>query len=107
LSYYQLNTIDFDGSSKLSSIVPVHFTGSEKPFTVIAQENSWEVNYNGYSKEDMIVIYNAVGQIVYQTKLTQEKKASLKIDTSYFADGIYIIAGKIGNSRHSEKLIIR
>jgi trimeric autotransporter adhesin len=45
LSYYRLNTVDFDGSHKYSAIRPVYFSGTTANAYLVHEENRWGIIY--------------------------------------------------------------
>jgi hypothetical protein len=99
LSYYQLNTIDNDGSSKLSDIKPVYFEGlSSTPYLSTTATN-WTIFYNSSSEEPILVeIYDASGKLL-QTERMNFSDAYGSVEHSNLSKGMYFI--RIVDGEHS------
>lgn len=91
LSYYQLNTVDNDGSSKLSSIKPVFFDGKFETPTLITFSSNWVINYVSFSDEPLSVeIYDASGKLLHTEKISFTDSYG-SINHNQFSKGIYLI----------------
>jgi hypothetical protein len=99
LSYYQLNTIDNDGSSKLSDIKPVYFEGLSATPYLSSTATNWTIYYTSPSKEPVLVeIYDASGKLV-QTERMNFSDAYGNIEHSYLSKGMYFI--RLVDGEHS------
>ena len=90
-NYYRLKTVDNDGHFAYSSIVLINV--NEKGNSIIIYPNPVKdilfVNYKGGSKEIKILVADATGRVVYQSKTMVNNP--LKIPVRNLSKGEYII----------------
>jgi Secretion system C-terminal sorting domain len=98
ISYYRLRQIDSDGRETLSKVVSVRIYNAKNKLIVYpnpTSENqiSLEVEQNDVDAGDYdnernrIIVYNAVGQVIFQQKIKENNL--LQVDVSTWAKGIY------------------
>jgi hypothetical protein len=105
LSYYRLNTVDFDGSAKLSDIRPVYYSGSSANAYVVHEENQWAVVYSGSSLAPLTLeVYDASGKLVkyYQSAPSD---GAFYLPNQNLEKGVYLIRLLDGNNVISLKAI--
>jgi hypothetical protein len=91
LSYYQLNTVDNDGSSKLSNIKPVYFEGVFATSTLSFAASNWTINYAPLSEEPITVeIYDASGKLI-QTEKVDFADAAGFVYHNHLSKGMYFL----------------
>ncbi len=99
LSYYQLNTVDNDGSSKLSDIKPVYFDGLSATPYLSSTATNWTIFYNSLSEKPILVeIYDASGKLL-QTESLNFSDAYGSVEHSYLSKGMYFI--RLVDGEHS------
>jgi hypothetical protein len=91
LSYYKLNTVDNDGSSKLSDMKPVYFDGMSATPYVATSATNWTIYYTSPSEESVLVeIYDASGKLV-QTERIQFSDAYGSVEHFNLSKGMYFL----------------
>jgi hypothetical protein len=91
MSYYRLNTIDFDGSAKLSDVRPVYFVGNGANAYLVHEENQWAIYYTGVNQNELTIeVFDASGKMVHSQKV-QASDGGLYLSNHSFEKGIYLI----------------
>jgi hypothetical protein len=105
VSYYRLKQTDFDGNYSYSSVVSVNFITNDFIVESIypnPSQNDLNIQFNTIPSNAIISIYNTLGEcILNQTS----NSISIKINTSSFANGVYFISIRNGETVFQEKFI--
>ncbi len=86
-SYYLLKQTDSNGQNKDLKLVAVSCNGV-KEVTIGPNPNTGKFNIEGAEQNSEIIITDILGQIVFQTKITEEKT---DVDLNKHLSGIYFI----------------
>ncbi|MCB9363883.1 MAG: T9SS type A sorting domain-containing protein [Flavobacteriales bacterium] len=102
-SYYRLKQTDFDGSSSKSQIVPVLIQGIDI-VNVYPNPGAGEINLiinSTLSDIGNITIYDKIGKVVYQEKITLIKGINkVSRDVTFLVEGSYTIRASISNGKY-------
>ena len=100
ISYYRLKQTDYDGKYEYSNIESVNFnyqaTNAESDFKIYpnpAVNHKFALSYEvNKSLQIEMKLYNAVGQLIYQTDWVSEKGVNQKeFSFPELAEGLYMI----------------
>ena len=92
MNFYRIKQIDKDGRSAFSAIAKLMFTKKTMDIKSNIVNNSVEVNYTG-SNIEQLNFYNAVGALVFVTKISGSKLINL----SFLPGGLYFIKNNQGD----------
>jgi hypothetical protein len=91
LSYYRLHTVDFDGSSKTSSVRSVYFAGNAGTAYLVHQDQKWSIYHTNLSYHKFrIEVYDASGKLVEQL-LPNPSDGAFEIGNDHLERGVYLI----------------
>ena len=99
--FYRLQSIDFDGSSSLSSIRVVTISGEKNSIVVYPNPVASTLNFTNSNSISSIEIFDANGKSVKRYKQPQQN-----IDVSMLANGSYIAKLKLNSGEIFEKKFI-
>ncbi|MCB9363882.1 MAG: T9SS type A sorting domain-containing protein [Flavobacteriales bacterium] len=102
-SYYRLKQTDFDGASSKSQIVPVLIQGIDI-VNVYPNPGVGKINLiinSTLSSTGSLTIYDKIGKVVYQEKITLNKGINkVSSDVSFLVEGSYTIRASINNEKY-------
>lgn len=114
VNYYRLKQVDIDGHFEYSEIVEVEFSGISSPanatLSVYPNPLSKNTNLNielagGADEMNEISITNTIGQVVYNTTVSQVQ--NYQISGLDLPAGVYVISIKTQSEKHiSSRLVI-
>lgn len=105
VSYYRLKQTDFDGNYTYSTTVSVNFIANDFMVESIypnPSQNDLNIQFNTIPSNATINIYNTLGECVLNET---SSSISVKINTSSFANGVYFISIRNGETVFQEKFI--
>lgn len=112
LSYYRLKQTDYDGSSETFSPVVVNCNGLHLGASVVVYPNPFNNHINIAfsnitSDEISVVLYDAIGSVVYTEKISDIENNSgiITLNISNVAKGIYFIEFVSGDTIEHVKII--
>ena len=85
--YYQLRTVDLDGTFEFSD-VEVVLMNTLEPEITLAPNPAYEHLIIEAEAKGEVEIYNSTGQKIYETKVIQGKNS---IDLNQFSGGVYVV----------------
>lgn len=88
LNYYRLEMVDVDGKKKMSKVVSVVFEEGSKVIVVYPNPTTELVTIE-HQQGKSIEIVNAVGQVVFQQKTSNDSR--LQVNVSAWARGVYFV----------------
>lgn len=106
--YYRIKIVDHDGKISFSNTIHLNNQKNNSLFSVInnpAKGSLKIVLHQSASAE--IIITNAIGQIVYKSKLVTIEGMMQTIDISKFSKGLYHVSLVNNNLKQVEKIIIQ
>lgn len=102
-SYYRLKQTDFDGQVTYFKTISTS-CGSNKEFTIKPNpSSSGTFTITGLEQNSDVVIMDALGKIVFQTKLNE---GETQIDLSNHVSGFYMVSVSSGQGITSKKIVI-
>lgn len=111
-TYYRLNVVDQDGTSKYSNIITIS-TGNLDDNWVSnllpnpASDNfSFQYQGNNFNEPVVINMYNSLGQLIYTQSEDIKNKPGVTIDSSLLENGAYIVMITQGDKKMMKKLTI-
>jgi hypothetical protein len=107
--YYQLVEYDIDGQSTNSEIKTIR-NSSQNDLTVVPNPSNgnFTVNIEGLSSGLSLVVYNTLGQVVYQSHEVNTADAAVyskNIDIQNMAAGVYILHVSSSGQTWTKKII--
>ncbi len=105
ISYYRLKQTDFDGNYSYSAVVSVNFITNDFIVESIypnPSHNDLNIQFNMTPNAAVISIYNTLGECLLNET---SNSISVKINTSSFANGVYFISIRNGETVFQEKFI--
>jgi N-acetylmuramoyl-L-alanine amidase len=106
LGYYRIKVIDQDGKVSYSEIVVIKVQKTDKLFSIINNPANGNINIAMQNtKEAKIILSNAIGQIVYTTKIAGT--LTFSIDVSSLAKGMYNVIVIANNKQQVEKVLVQ
>lgn len=104
INYYRLKQVDFDGSFSYSEIRSVEFSATGS--LIFPNPSEGTITISGIPQNLVsILIYDALGRIVYQYDNAQELQ-QLQLDLSFLPSGSYQILFKSDQRIESQHLVI-
>lgn len=101
-SYYSLKQTDFNGKYKRLQLIDVN-CDRNIDFTIRPNPSNGEFTIEGVALNSDIILTNVLGQIVFQTKMDEERKT---IDLGKQLNGLYFVQIVSGNVRASRKVVL-
>ena len=110
--WYSVEVTDSNGCNNLSDSIYMDLTGlhdvsnSKNDIRIIPNPatTSFVISGFGFRADDLIIITDAFGKIIYQNKITQPT-SNLKLETSNFVSGVYFVNVNTAKAIYSFKLV--
>ena len=94
INYYRLKQVDLDGSFTYSEIVQI--VNKNEQYTAAVYPNPATDNItiliNNPQGNSQITIFDAIGQLMHNELVNEQKNVLLDVNISHFANGMYFIA---------------
>ena len=107
-SYYRIKIVDVDGKVSFSNTIHLTSQKNTQLFTVVNNPTKGSlklITHQSFITE--MIITNAIGQIVYKSKLVAGEGILQTIDISKLAKGLYHVSLINNNQKQIEKIIIQ
>lgn len=106
-SYYRLRQTDFDGTSTVSDIVPVHFEGEVGTLNVLPNpaQDQVTVIYDAEDGDALLNIFNDLGQMMTLPVRTNEGRS--EFDVSTLPTGAYVVMLITNGKVITHRLVVR
>lgn len=106
---YTLNLADADANiitvsftQSVSLCLGLNKTEANDPLQIFPNPCTEKITLNGLEKQSLIVIHNALGSIIYQDLINEQKT---EIDISNYSPGVYFIKIKTADAEIVRKII--
>ena len=105
-TYYRLNMIDLDGSSKYSDIRVVSRRGTTNIALLYPNPATTEltIDLNTFDRfsQAQIIVYDQLGRLIHQQKLTEKIEI---INTTQWPQGLYNVELNVGSDRIMSRIV--
>lgn len=108
-NYYQLNQVDFDGKTSLSSIISVKSDGSQTTLSVDAPKNAYAVNclINASNvQEGTLSIYDLNGKVLFTNKYLLNEGANTLVIPFNNNNGLYVCSLQTNGNNLVKKFLL-